>query len=173
MTDSVPKDLETTELIGFDLRGQDAAWAHLHGEFFEAVQALVRRVVAAATASDGFQDGAEDLAEDIAVLAASWAKAKLEKPSLENERLRAEIAHEYAQARQKTAEALKPVAEMRMIESQRDQQAITSALDSLERILRIMALKSQLAVGRIHEDLHAHLGPPVSSLGTSLPKPAK
>ena len=88
--------------------------------------------------------------KDITSIAASWAQAKVEKPSFENEKLRAEIASEFAEAKRRYAEASKLEAETQKINAEN----IGIQLDNLERLMKFAEIMGRVGFSRIGNDAH-------------------
>jgi hypothetical protein len=98
------------------------------------------------------------VAKDLATIAAGWAKAKLEKPTLEAELLRAEITAKYAEAVRSSREA-------ELFEVQRDKlrtelrhEGVENALIDLRRIMEVLGAAAPLLAGQDADTLRIGIG---------------
>ena len=124
-------------------------WNRLEGQFADLIEKLCDRI--------GADNSDQQLTKDIVQLGFNFAKAKIEKPSLENEKLKAEIANNYADANKKIFETEKIKEDI-----------IEKKLENLERLLTVFknmngsnihfsTLKgsSNLFIGNVPNDIEA------------------
>jgi hypothetical protein len=87
-----------TDLIRLELTGRTAAaWDAVFDRLTESVNRAVDALSGDAETADGGKES--ELVSALAEITKGWAKAKLERPSLENERIIAEIAEAYERAK--------------------------------------------------------------------------
>lgn len=159
------------ELVRFELSGSDAEWARLQDLLFAAVERTVAKVNESLGLSSETSAALANASEDITRLAGAWAKAKLERPTLENEQIRAEITARYAEATRASAEATKFRAEAADIDARTRERAVAEALENLERVLRIVASATELRGARLGGALHVKAGPPSRALSPITEEP--
>lgn len=156
---------EPNELISIPVAGLPAQeWARLQQKIFGLIDTLTEKVQ---DLTDLNQTGANTVAT-----AAKWAEAKIEKPSLENEKLRAEITFKYAEAKTKLAEEQKIYEETFGLKIDNRMKQLTGMLDTLERTLEFMNKVNGAAItfAQIGQDGHLLIGPQAS--GLRLPPPS-
>ena len=83
-------------------------------------------------------DKTKETIRDISSIATQWTQAKLEKPTLENEDLKADIALKYAETEKILAEKIKIEEETISIRNSNNKAEMTNYLDVLERIIRML-----------------------------------
>ena len=151
---------DAQELIRLGVVGGAEEWSRLQENLFSALEGAVQKVQewGGATPRDGVEDPYADAVRDIAALASNWARAKVERPSLENAKLRAEIVSEFAEAKRRLAEAEK-------LRSETRQSEMTFALDQLERLLKSAEIVGRLQVARVGPNVHMLVGPDPKELG--------
>ena len=154
------------DLLRFAIAGKGEEWVRLQGRIYAIVDVIARgfRTIPLVKTAPRSKGSAEAL-KDLTSLAANWARAKIERPSLENEKLRAEIASEFAEAKRRWAEAIKIEAETRQIESGTNNQELVASLDDLERLLRIAGVMSHVTFTRVEGDAHLLIGPMPDQVG--------
>ena len=165
MTWANDEQREEYELLRFAITGKGEEWARLQQRIFDIVDVIAQRIQDATDANPNTVQESADTMKDLTTLAASWARAKIERPSLENDKLKAEIASEFAEAKKRWAEAMKLEAETRQIDVEVCNQQLVSALDNLERLLKIAKLMSNITFKRIGNDGHLLIGPKAEQLG--------
>lgn len=153
------------ELIRFAVTGRGEEWNRLQEKIFGIVDVIAQRIQDATLSNSNTVEASAEAMKDLTTLAANWAQAKIERPSLENDKLRAEIVSEFAEAKKKWAEAMKLEAETRQINADTRSQDLVSALDNLERLLRIAKVMSHVTFERSGNDGHLLIGPKVDHLG--------
>lgn len=151
---------DVQKLIRLGVVGGAEEWTRLQGKLFAALEGVVQKVQewGDRTPGEGEDDPYAEAVRDIAALAANWARAKVEKPSLENAKLRAEIVSEFAEAKRRLAETEKLRSETRQAE-------MTLALDNLERLLKFAEIVGRLQIARVGPDVHLVVGPDPKALG--------
>lgn len=154
---------DATELIQLKITGGDA-WARIQDRIFSAVEVLVDRVTRASE-DEHKSEAVAEAVEDVLEIGLKWARAKVERPILENEKIRAEITLDFVEAKKRWAEALKIDSERRQIEAEIGRKQVTWALDNLERLLKIIGTLQQLNAARIGKDLHLFITPALSEIG--------
>lgn len=113
-------------IVGIELRGlNENTWKNLSNKLFEAIDSLCSQI------SDN--PITKEYAKDIAQIGLSFFKAKAQKPTLENEKLVAEIAVKYAEAK-------KLLMETEKIELEKMEVAIRN----MENIIRVISLVKDL-----------------------------
>lgn len=151
------------DLIRFAITGKNAElWERLQGRIFEVVDAIVTRIADTADLDAPETDAVVEVAQDLAKLATDWARAKLERPSLENQKLQAEIAVQFAEAKKTLAEARKLDAETRQIDANTQNQVLDGLLTKLEKLMRMMG---SITISRVGGDTHILAGPTPAELG--------
>jgi hypothetical protein len=156
---------EQRDLVRFAISGKGLEWARLQNKLFAIIDVIAKRVETSCSIDPGKIDGSAEALKDLSAIAANWARAKIEKPSLENEKLKAEIASEFAEAKRRWAEALKLEAETRKIEVETNNQGLIAALDNLERLLRIAKAMSHVTFQNVDGDGHLLIGPSPDQVG--------
>ncbi len=164
MTWADEQQVDESELIRFVISGRGDAWAHLEAKLLGLIDTIVSRVQENPSHSTVAKTTGE-VVEDISRIATEWARAKLERPTLENQRLRAEIACEFAEAKRRLAETLRIEAETRKIDAEAKNIELVALLDNLERLLRITQLMAHATFARIGPDGHLLIGPRPEQVG--------
>ena len=165
MTWADQDDREERELIRFSVSGKGPEWGRLQEKIFSIVDVIAERIQQSSSIDQESVDASAEAFKDLSAIATNWARAKIERPSLENEKLKAEIASEFAEAKKRWAEALKLEAETRQIESSTNNQLLVAALDNLERLMRIAKQMSHITFERLDGDGHLLIGPTPEQLG--------
>jgi hypothetical protein len=153
---SEPQADEITELIRLGVAGKGPEWNRLQGKLFTAIERITARIGEWADEPSG-QSRAADMGEmlkDLTSLATDWARAKVERPSLENALIRVDIVAKFAEAKKAMSEARKAEAE-----------AIGTDLDNLERIIKFAELLGRVRVAKVGKDLHLSCGVDPRQLG--------
>ena len=153
------------ELLRVAITGKGEEWGRLQEKIYSIVDVIAQRIQDHTSADAAKVEGSAEALKDLSTLAANWARAKIERPSLENEKLKAEIASEFAEAKKRWAEAIKIEAETRQIDSSTNNQELVASLDNLERLLRIAKMMSHVTFARVDGDGHLLIGPTPSQLG--------
>lgn len=94
--------------------------------------------------SGGDISSGADVAKNISTIATRWAKAKIERPSLENDSLKADIL-------KKLAEADKTRSEANQIDSEIKHKEVLVTLEAMERLIEIQQKMSRLGI-----EMHKH-----------------
>jgi len=153
------------ELIRFAIAGQSEAWLRLQDKIYGIIDTIADRIQKASDANPEVVESSASIMKDLTSLAGDWVKAKIERPTLENAKLRAEIASEFAEAKKRWAEASKAEAEARKIMSETQTQELLAAMDNLERLLRLQSLMSNMTFSLQGKDGHLLIGPRPDQLG--------
>lgn len=171
------------ELIRYVLDGKGEEWERLRGRLYSIIDMIASRIQEMSGAEPDTVDASSSVMKDLAGLAMDWARAKVERPSLENDKLRAEIASEFAEAKKRWAEALKAQAEAQKIAQDSRNQQLVAALDNLERLIRLTKVIANVTFEQHGNDGHLLIGPNLdqiglpagdnTSLGTSPPSPTE
>ena len=156
---------EEHELVRFAITGKGEEWPRLQQRIFGIVDVIAQRIQNSTDAAPNTVEASAETMKDLTALAANWARARIERPSLENEKLKAEIATEFAEAKKRWAEAMKLEAETRQIDIDARNQELVSALDNLERLLNIAKVMSHMTFERVGNDAHLLIGPRAQQLG--------
>lgn len=146
------KEQKHSEMITVEVAGSTEEWKRLQETVFGVIDTIAKRVGDLSGASLPGNEGSNptELLQDITKIATDWARAKVEKPTLENAKLRAEIASEYAEAKRRWAEASKAEAEAERIQAE----GIAVQLDNLERLLKFSEILGRVRFSRIGNDAH-------------------
>ena len=134
---------DQSELVAIELAGKNPeAFDRLFGKLTETIERSIETLSGRDTSP-----GVSSAIQDVASIAKSFAKAKLEKPSIENQHLIAQISSEYAAAEERLANARKLHAEADSVE-------IDNVLKRLNTAIRMANLlgkvKSLTAEGGSH-----------------------
>ena len=164
MTWADEQQVDESELIRLVISGRGDAWARLETKLLGLIDVIVDRVEGSASSTTATETTRE-VVKDISRIATEWARAKVERPTLENEKLRAEIASEFAEAKRRLAETLRIEAETRKIDAEARNIELVAWLDNLERLLRIAKLMAHATFARIGPDGHLLIGPRPEQLG--------
>jgi len=165
MTYANEEHRDERELIRFAIAGQNEAWLRLNEKIYNVIDSIVDRVQKVVDVNPEAAKASASIMKDLTSIAGDWVKAKVERPSLENTKLRAEIASEYAEAKKRWAEALKAEAEAKKIISETQTQEVLAAMDNLERLLRLQSLMSNMTFTVQGKDGHLLIGPRPDQLG--------
>lgn len=165
MTYANEEKRDERELIRFAIAGQSEAWIRLQDKIFGIIDTIADRIQEISGANPEMVESSASAMKDLSSLATDWAKAKIERPSLENSKLRAEIAKEFAEAKKNWAEAKKAEAETRKIISETQTQGLLAAMDNIEKLLRLQSLMSNITFDRQGNDGHLLIGPSPEQLG--------
>ena len=147
-------DRRESELVRLALTGEGEAWERLQAKVFSIIETIATRIQESTPASEGVTSSTTDVAKDILRIAGDWAKAKVERPSLENSKLRAEIASEFAEAKRRLAEARKAEAEAAKLEQELHGNRLNQDIENLERLLTLAGLMAHVQFARIGPDAH-------------------
>lgn len=153
------------ELVRFAVTGRGEEWGRLQERIFVIVDSIVARVQASTDIAPDTANASAEIMKDLSAIAAKWARAKVERPSLENEKLRAEIASEFAEAKRRHAEALKAEAEARKIDMETKTASLVGMLDLLERLLKLTGSMAHITFQQVGQDGHLLIGPRPEQLG--------
>lgn len=133
---------EKKELIQLKLTGKNAeVWERLNYKLFNAIDSVTEKFLKEGTDSS--------TAKDLVKLTFDFVKAKTLKPTLENEKLKAEITLQYAQARKEAA-----------LEDNIQQDTLSKALANLEKLIQLTLLIKghRTEFHQLNEDAHLLTG---------------
>ncbi|OEK06715.1 hypothetical protein [Roseivirga misakiensis] len=113
---------EKKEFIQFDITGKnEALWHSLSKRLETIVQDIVAKV--------SNNSASPAITKEILALGVDFVKAKAQKPTLENEKLKAEITERYSQVHKNMAET-----------ELHTEEALSKKIDNLEKMIRLMFL---------------------------------
>jgi hypothetical protein len=130
---------ETENLVTLHISGQNSEeWQRVGARLVTLIEKISDRIV---EASGVEKDPSSTTVEDITSIATRWAQAKVEKPSLENDVLKANIMKALAEARKIDHESAKIATENRNSE-------ILGMIDAMDRLvdLQIKMQKSGISI---------------------------
>lgn len=153
------------QLMRFAVTGRGDEWGRLQEKIFSIIDSVAERIRESTEVEDEVIEDATDALKDLSSLATKWAKAKVERPSLENEKLRAEIASEFAEAKKRYAAALKLEAETRQIDDATRNARIIADLDNLERLMKLADRIAHVTFAKVGKDGHLLIGPTPEQVG--------
>jgi len=113
-------------------------WSRIQETFFGIIDKLEKKLEDNEVLDRSSIDSTSSMLKDITAIATQWAKSKVEKPSLENEKIKAEIAQKFAETKKTLNEAEKTREETKSIQIDNKQKELTFYIDSLERIFVLM-----------------------------------
>lgn len=131
--------METSgNLIKIDLVGRNSeAFDRLSGRLVATIESVVEKM-----SNSQVDDSTRSTLEDIAQVAQSFIQAKAQKPTIENQKMLAEISHEYAAAEEKMASARKINAEAESVE-------IANAVARLESAIKMLGILNQAKLSSV------------------------
>jgi len=138
------EDDNKKELIRFQITGLPTKqWDRLQGQIFDIIEDIASKV------SLGSGTG-EDIAKDISEIALNWIKAKVEKPSLENEKLKSEIALNFANYKKTISESQKT-----------NEERIGVQIDNLTKLVNALAILkgASISFSQVGQEGHLIIGP--------------
>jgi len=108
---------DSPDLISITVTGSAREWERLQERVFSIIDSIAKRVddITGISLTSDDDPSPTEVLKDITRIAADWTRAKVEKPTLENAKLRAQIASEFAEAKKRWAEASKAEAEAQEI----------------------------------------------------------
>lgn len=161
--DSGPKLLHR-----FAITGDGPEWGHLQHKIFALIDNIVDRLDDVDGLDHNTLQEAGDVMKDLTSLAAKWARAKVERSSLENDKIRSAIALDFAEATKRYAEArrsnagtIRDYAEADKLRSE----ALVAKMDALERMLNIVNMIAHSQFRMVGNDGHLLIGPRPQQLG--------
>jgi hypothetical protein len=121
------------QLLRIDLSGLDpATFDRLFGKLAQALESSVARVT-----GDRPSPGTRQAIDDLATIAKNFAQARLQRPTLENQKLLAEIAEAFSAAEVNAQQARKTAAEA-------DKQELENVLTRVQVILQLLSATQRL-----------------------------
>jgi len=161
--DETSKDQIT--LIRFCITGSDEAWKRLQGRIYGLINVIADRIEGEGNAESAHVESVREATQDVVRIAAEWVRAKVEKPTLENNQIRAEIAAKFAEAKRTLAEEGKLLAETRAIELENENKQLVWKLDNLERLLRLLSVVAHVTYAEEGNNGHLVIGPAPRQIG--------
>lgn len=153
------------KLLRFYVTGRGDEWSRLQEKIYSIIDSITERIQVSTDVNDVVAEHTADTLKDLSSLAAKWAQAKIERPSLENEKLKAEIASEFAEAKRRHAESLKLEAETRQIDDATRNARIVADLDNLERLMKLASTVAHVSFAKVGKDGHLLIGPTTEQIG--------
>lgn len=145
------------EVMRIELTGlNEAIWDRSFAKLSEVLENLVSRISESTGLSEETQSKSAQASLDLANIAATWAKAKIERPSLENQKLLMEISFKYAEQKRLVAETQKLEEETRGLRIENDYKEINKILETFERFIALKNLGVSLS--KSNGELHLTIG---------------
>lgn len=118
--------MNESELIRFELTGKDAElFKSLFSKLTKAMESVVQSL-----AKEEISDEKKNTIEEVVKITQSYVQAKVQKPSIENEKLIAQITSEYATAQEKLANARRTHAEAESIEVENELRKLRAVIEA-------------------------------------------
>lgn len=156
--EKIPKQ---KELIRYATAGlPDEQWENLQEKVFQIIEKVSEKIASAMSFEPGSTQKTQQVSKDIAQITLKWAQAKLEKPSLENEKLKAEIAAKFAETKKSIAETERTEEETRSLRIDNANKELSYLIDNLEKLLYLTRLikGGQIKFTRVGSDGHLTIG---------------
>ncbi|MHA1703946.1 MAG: hypothetical protein ACTSWK_16960 [Promethearchaeota archaeon] len=123
----------------YTLRGlPDESWKRLEDSLFKIIDKISNKVSSSSYLSEESKVATSDIINDITKITSKWAKAKLDKPSLENERIKAEIAEKFASTKKLLAETEKTEEEINSLRIDNRHKELMYHVEELELFFNLM-----------------------------------
>lgn len=153
-------DSHEQELIRLAITGKGDDWNKIRGTLFSVIDRIAKRVEESAAVDPESVRTGEEFTKSVASIFARWSEAKIERPSLENDKIRGEIIRDYE-------EALKTREERLEIEDRRHNDKLVRQLDLLERLMKLAGFDNlaQISFEQHGQDAHLLIGPSTNEVG--------
>lgn len=128
-----------SEVLRIELAGKNAdAWNRVFSNLTRALENAIEQLAPDATDSD--RKVAKELTADIAEITKGWMKARLERPTLENERILADIAARFEELKLAQSQRNKIEAETEAIRIENERKKLTLIEEQISTALRVLGM---------------------------------
>ena len=116
----------------------EESWNRLQDSLFRIIDKVSNKIDDSTSIDKETIDFTSSILKDISAITSVWAKAKMEKPSLENEKIKAEIAEKFAQTKKILKDTEKTDEEIKSLRIENRHKELSYYLDELERVFTLM-----------------------------------
>ncbi len=132
-------DKRETNILKLSASGfSDETWNRLNDSFLNIIENFSNKLENSTSIDKDTLDTTSSIVKDISTIATQWAKAKIEKPTLENEKIKAEIAEKFAQTKKVLKETEKTDEEIKSLRIENRHKELSYHLEELEKVFDLM-----------------------------------
>ncbi len=132
-------DKKDSNILKLSVSGlPEESWNRLQDSLFRIIDKVSNKLDENSSIDTDTIDSTSNILKDISSIASQWAKAKVEKPSLENEKIKAEITEKFAQTKKILKETEKTDEEIKSLRIENQHKELSYYLDNLERVFLLM-----------------------------------
>lgn len=148
-----PEKPATREIARYEMIGDDDAWKRLSSRFLNLIESILGAVRAPFALVES--------AGDVLGIFTKWAKSKVDRASLETEKLRAETITEYAKGVQTWVSAKKEARELGLDEQKTADAELLAAQKEIEKFVKLVQGRGgMISFTTDGPDGHLHIGNP-------------
>jgi len=146
------------ELIRFSISGKNPEqWKRLSQSLYKLIDVIADKLSKESEINGEHAYSNSDMAKDIASIASEWAKAKIERPSIENDNIKAETALKFAQAKKHLTEIRKIEEEIIGQRIENRNRELNFLLEKFERLMKMIQIIEGAHVEFVRSDNDACL----------------